>query len=43
MEDKRLEAELRQEAELHQEYELRWPEVETTEEGEGSGTGLSEE
>ena len=43
MEDKRLEDKLRQEAELHQEYKLRWPEVETTEEGKGSGTGFSEE
>ena len=43
MEAKRLEAEPRQEAELRQEAALKQPKVETTEEGEESGTGALEE
>ena len=43
MEDKRLESKMQQEVELRQEAEIRQPEVETTEEGEGSGTGASNE
>ena len=43
METKRLEDELQQEAKIRQDAKIRRTEVNTTEEGEGSGMGTLEE